>query len=282
MALPLSAAWWPKSGTSRRRRRTIAREVLGRLRASRRARRATSAWIARRGGPAHLPRITVAPERGNASRTARAILIWSEAVPIVGTHADRYLLGRSIVLADLPAEVSASLRFHPRCPHPSGAKLPAMVALVERVGAGPVAILRTFLRADGSGKANIEPNKASLGPVGGGAVRFGGPRAGEWLIAAEGIETALAVATACLMPAWAALSAGGIRALILPPEATRVIVCADHDTHGFGQRAAQDATARWIGERRRVRLAMPPTPDTDFNDLLSDTQETTAEKRHVA
>jgi phage/plasmid primase-like uncharacterized protein len=95
------------------------------------------------------------------------------------------------------------------------------------------------------------------------------PRAGEWFAIGEGIETTFAVVIACAMPAWAALSAGGIRALILPPEATHVIICADNDRSGTGGRAAHDAAARWLAEGRRVRIAMPPVPGTDFNDVLA-------------
>jgi phage/plasmid primase-like uncharacterized protein len=143
-----------------------------------------------------------------------------------------------------------------------------MVALVEHCQRGPVGVHRTYLRPDGSGKASIEPAKASLGSVGGAAVRFGMPRPSEWLAVAEGVETALSVAAACAMPAWAALSAGGIRALALPCEATHVVICADHDASGIGQRAAQDAAQRWLAEGRRVRIATPPEPDTDMADVL--------------
>ena len=52
------------------------------------------------------------------------------------------------------------------------------------------------------------------------------------------------------MPAWAALSAGGIRALVLPREATHVLICADHDVSGVGERAARDAAVRWLAEGR--------------------------------
>jgi putative DNA primase/helicase len=160
-----------------------------------------------------------------------------------------------------------------------------MVALVEHVDYGIVGIHRTYLRRDGSRKADLPRNlqKRALGPIGGGAVRLGTPQRGEWLVVAEGIETTLAVMIACEIPGWAALSEGGIRALILPPEATHVIVCADHDTHGVGQRAAQDAAARWIAEGRRVRIALPPGPGTDFNDLLrAEATATTLEVSHVA
>jgi len=143
-----------------------------------------------------------------------------------------------------------------------------MVALVEHVERGLVAIHRTFLRADGSGKASIEPAKASLGPVAGGAVHLGMPHAGEWLAITEGIETGLAGATACAIPVWAALSAGGVERLVLPADATRVVICADYDVSGTGQRASHNAAQRWLAEGRHVRIVMPSEPDTDMADLL--------------
>ena len=156
--------------------------------------------------------------------------------------------------------------------------MPALVALVEHVVRGVVGVHRTYLRPD-----HRRHDRASLGPIGGGAVQLGTPRAGEWFAIAEGIETTLAVMIACNMPAWAALSASGIHALILPPEATHVIISADHDRSGTGERAAHDAAARWLGEGRRVRIAMPPEPDTDMADVLAGgPYAATDEARHVA
>ena len=144
-----------------------------------------------------------------------------------------------------------------------------MVALVEHVERGSVAVHCTFLRLDGSGKADVEKPKAIFGPVAGGAVRFGMPGAEEWLAVAEGVETAMSVAAACSMPAWAALSAGGVENLILPAEATHILICCDHDANGVGQRATHDAAKRWLAEGRRVRVAMPPELGADFNDVLT-------------
>jgi putative DNA primase/helicase len=203
--------------------------------------------------------------RDDAARTAGALSIWREARPIQRTIVETYLRSRGIALRVWPP----TLRFHPRCLHPSGARLPAMVALVEHWERGPVAIHRTYLSRDGCSQASIPKPKAMFGPVGGGAVRLGIPRAGAWLAVAEGIETVLAVVAACEMPGWAALSEGGIRALVLPPEATHVLICADHDQSGVGQRAASDAGQRWLTEGRRVRIAMPPDPATDMADVLS-------------
>ncbi len=79
----------------------------------------------------------------------------------------------------------------------------------------------------------------------------------------------LAVAAACAMPAWAAaLSAPSITALTLPPDATRILISADHDENGTGAHAAHNAAARWLAEGRRVRFAMPPERGTDMADLL--------------
>jgi putative DNA primase/helicase len=219
------------------------------------------------------PNITSAPRRHDGSgRTARGLHIWRASRPGADTTVAHYLASRGLLLE----RREVSLRFHPNCPRPrdvSGnllAPLPAMVALVEHVERGPVAVHCTYLRPDGSAKADLRKNeqRACFGPVAGGAVRLGMPRAGEWFAVSEGIETALSVAIACAMPAWAALSAGGITNLVLPPEATHVVICADHDAGGTGKRAARNAVARWLAEGRRVRVAMPPRPDSDFNDVL--------------
>jgi putative DNA primase/helicase len=212
-----------------------------------------------------------------AARTARALAIWREAQPAKGTIAETYLANRGLALL-LPD----CLRFHPECPHPSGASLPAMIGLVEHVTRGPTAIHRTFLAADGSGKAAVGPDKASLGLVGGSAVRLAQVSAGRWLVVAEGLETTFSVMQACDLPGWAALSAGGIKSLVLPPSANMVVICADNDANGVGQRAAKAAAERFLAEGRRVGIALPPKSGIDFNNLLCGSEFTRAfENRHV-
>jgi hypothetical protein len=227
----------------------------------------------------HLPRIEPPHRDGryddDAPRIARARRIWDATLPAAGSPVTHYLAGRGIVLERWPT----SLRWHPRCPRPHGEPMPAMVALVEHVARGIVGIHRTYLTPE-----HQRLDRATLGAIGGGAVRLGLPRTDGWLAIGEGIETTLAVVTACAMPGWAALSAGGIRALILPPEATHVLICADHDASGTGARAAHDAAARWLAEGRRVRIAMPVAPDTDMADALIAAESTAEmmEMRRVA
>ena len=111
-----------------------------------------------------------------------------------------------------------------------------MVAKVVNIDGDLIGIHRTFLQPDGSGKADIEPQKASLGPISGGAVRLA--PAAETLLVGEGIETCIAALQATSMPAWAALSTAGMVALQLPPIAREIIILADHDANGAGERAA--------------------------------------------
>ena len=47
-----------------------------------------------------------------------------------------------------------------------------------------------------------------------------------------------------------------------------VLIAADNDASGAGQRAARETAERFLREGRRVRIATPEMPDTDFNDLL--------------
>ena len=159
-----------------------------------------------------------------------------------------------------------------------------MVALVEHVEFGPVAIHRTWLQTDGAAKASFRNPRLSLGPIKGGAVRLGQAVASKPLIVGEGIETTASPMLATGWPGWAALSAGGIAALILPPLpiAATVIIAADHDRNGIGEEAARKAARRWLAEGRRVRIALPPEPGTDWNDVLRGTNNQNQEASHAA
>jgi hypothetical protein len=194
-------------------------------------------------------------------RTAFALAIWRACAPAETTSVQTYLAARGI---DLPPP--DTLRFHAGLKHPSGGIWPAMVALVTNgVDATPLAIHRTFLARDGSGKAPVDPQKMMLGPCRGGVVRLADAGPGDVLMVGEGIETCLAAMQATGHPAWAALSTAGLRALDLPGDVRDVIVLADGDAPG--EAAARDCSWRWKRQGRRVRIARPPQ-GTDFNDML--------------
>ena len=198
-------------------------------------------------------------ERDDTDRTEYALRIWRAAVPASNTLAETYLQSRGLRLP-----LTFTLRFHGGLKHPSGGIWPAMVALVSRgPNDAPLAVHRTFLARDGSGKAPVDPKKMMLGPCRGGAVQLKTPT--DLVMVGEGVETCLAAMQVTGNPAWAALSTSGLRALDLPESVCEVIVLADGDDSG--EAAARDCALRWQREGRRVRIARPPRGQ-DFNDVL--------------
>ena len=195
-----------------------------------------------------------------AKRAAQAERLWQEAQPITGTAAEAYLRGRGIGGALPPV-----LRFHPACWHQSAKRFPAIVARLE--GASGFAVHRTYLKADGTGKADVAPAKTMLGATAGGAVRLS--QGHSALAVAEGIETALSLSCGLLSaPAaiWAALSTSGLASLRLPPIPSRLTIASDGDkagreaAHALAERAAASGWA----------VSILPAPDgADWNDVLT-------------
>lgn len=211
--------------------------------------------------PASLAQRRAEEQADREKRARQAAALWREAVPICGTIAETYLRGRAIA-CPLPD----TLRFHPACWHGATAtRHPALVALVE--GGEGFAVHRTYLRADGSGKAGIDPAKAMLGAVAGGAVRLA-KRPGA-LAVAEGIETALSLACGLLRaPAtiWAALSTSGLRGLTLPQEPAQLTIAPDGDDAGRSAAHALAERADALG----WRVSILPAPEgRDWNDILA-------------
>lgn len=218
------------------------------------------ALAARLGQEAEAP----APSRGPDAETKRqrAVVLWNSSAPAAGTIVATYLQARG-----LPAALAGSdaLRFRADCPHPGGGRLPAMVASITDQSGTIIGLHRTFLRRDGSGKADVNPAKATIGAISGGAVRLA-PAAGE-LVLAEGIETALAAGLLTGLPAWSALSAGNLGFRIaLPRDVRAVVISVDRDA--AGEKAARTATRRFKAEGRRVRLLVPDAAGKDACDLL--------------
>jgi phage/plasmid primase-like uncharacterized protein len=211
-------------------------------------------------------------------RIARAEKIWRSREPLLDTAASAYLDARGI--GHLVHCVD--LGFSTSCRHPSGrferpVHLPALLAAVRDVDGTFIGIHRTFLKHDGSGKADVEPQRASLGPVRGGAIQLVPLAevlaAGE-LVIGEGIETSASAGLLLGLPAWAAVSAGNLAVgVALPAEIRRVVIAADRDLPDAegrtpGQRAAQAAWWRLRRQGRVVRIVMPDDAGADFNDIV--------------
>ena len=202
-------------------------------------------------------------------RIAGARAVYGRGAAAGGSPVEVYLRSRGITIPLPPV-----LRWVRHCLHRNGRYYPAMVAPIVDVDGEQTAVHKTFLRPDGAGKADLlkAEQRETGGLLKGGAVRLAPPRDGK-IVIAEGLESALAAMQMFELPGWAAIYAGGIATLELPAEVRTVLIAADHDANGVGQRAALVAYQRWTGERRTARILLPPTAGQDFNDVLGEVEQ---------
>jgi hypothetical protein len=190
--------------------------------------------------------------------SAWALEPWREARPIAGTIAELYLRSRGI-----SGPLPPSLRYHRGLKHKAtGLLLPAMVAGISGPDRHVIAIQRTFLKSDGSGKAQVSEPKMSLGAMGRGAVRLAS--AGKVLGIAEGTETGLSARQLFDVPVWCSLGAERLGKLELPREVLRVIVLGDIGSEA----AAYTAREVYRSEGREAEVRFPTSGGKDFNDQL--------------
>ena len=218
------------------------------------------------GDPGSPPGDRFIPFRNDADQRRRKIQQARE-IYASGVSDERiavYLRSRGIGL------ISPILKFHEQAPHRLGARLPAMLAPVVDIDGEQIGTHLTYLRRDGAGKAKLskELQRECRGALAGGAIRLIPFDPGVELILCEGVETGLAAVELFTLPCWSAVYAGGLRSLALPPDVRRIIIAADNDVSGAGQRNALAAYDRWIAEGRSVRIKCPPDAGYDFNDVL--------------
>jgi phage/plasmid primase-like uncharacterized protein len=210
------------------------------------------------------PQQHVVPRHRASSTPDAARRLFAMARPISGTIAETYLRARGISGA---CHLKA-LRFHPNCfyggHNAAGCNAgPALIAAVTDLQGRITGVQRTWLDVSGRGKAPISTPRKALGHLLGHGVRFG--KAGEVLLAGEGIETVLSLKTVMpAMPMVAALSASHLAALVLPPGLERLYIACDSDL--AGRRACEH-----LAERARAggAVVLPLHPrGGDFNDDL--------------
>lgn len=245
------------------------------------------AWL----GQAPLPPRGAAPQiersddaaRAKAERdrkTAFGIYVAARKAAFQGSPADVYLRTRGVDVRRLER--------HPGClgwlemrHAESGRVLPVMVAGMTGASGRMQAVHRTWLAADGRGKADVRPVRKIWPSFKGAAIRLWRGDSGlsvdqaaahglrETLVLCEGVEDGLSLALA--MPEfriWAVGTLGNIAAQELPECVDEVIVCADNDW-GKPQAARQfqkgvEALAR---QGRKVRIGRSMI-GKDANDAL--------------
>ena len=145
-----------------------------------------------------------------------------------------------------------------------------MLAPVVNATGEQTGVHMTYLRPDGGGKADLpkEYQRECRGVIHGGAIRLADHDPDTALIVGEGRrDHALRDADF-----WSARLVGGFRRRVedrgAPSTVRAVIIAADNDASGAGQRNALAAYDRWTAEGRSVRIKAPPDVGDDFNDVL--------------
>lgn len=195
--------------------------------------------------------------------------LWKQCEPISGIAHD-YLSHRHCVI---PPEGS-HLRWSPQLRHPpSGINGPALVALITDVVTGtPISLHRTWITA--TGKAN------HLGPcvrlllkdhsTQGGVIRLWPDSLIDGQLGiAEGIETALSLAHACL-PMWSVIDAGHMGKFPVLDYINSLVIAQDRDP--AGERGALACANRWYASGKQVRISQQL--ENDVNDILTGSNNT--------
>jgi DNA primase len=208
--------------------------------------------------------------------------LWASSAPIAGTPGEGYFRGRGITIPLPP-----TLRFHPRVVfgrRETRRVLPAVVAAVQGPNGAIDAVHRIFLdpRSIDAGrptKAMLEHNKALLGTVKGGAVRFA--RVAADMVTCEGIETGAAALQARPdLALWVGIDTAHMAAIVWPAEVRSLLILADRDPMVTkrgplqgkrpGEEFASRTAAQFIasGAGRAARIAVPRGEKCDLNDVL--------------
>jgi DNA primase len=197
------------------------------------------------------------PQEKERDTTAEAIGVWRAAGPIAGSPAEAYLWSRGLDLR-LPESLRfARLKYGSRT-------LPCLVALIATEANKIGGVQRTFVKEDGTGKADVPAPKLSLGRIRGGAIRLA-PAARE-LIVTGGLEDGLTLQQELGQAVWAATGEGNMASMVLPPGVSSVTIGADRDASGdFHAKRAGEAFAM---QGRSARIIRPMPGFKDFNSEL--------------
>jgi hypothetical protein len=160
-----------------------------------------------------------------------------------------------------------------------------LVARVWHVRKGFLGVHITRCEWVGGERPYVHDERRTVGACQGGGVWFGTVKPDAVLVVGEGIETTLSAmillgATAGV----ATLGTEGLKALVLPQAARKVVIAADNDEPQFhkvtgkklpdGMDAAKATRRLWLEEdpTRDVDIKMAPGPaPRDWNDVLMET-----------
>lgn len=211
----------------------------------------------------------------------QAFALWLKGKEgLAGTPVETYLATRGIDLAKLKRAPRA-IRCLGRKHLESGLFLPCMLAQMTGPTESVYAVHCTFLKPDGSGKADVTPARKIWPSFKGAAIRLARGETGltpgeaakqgllDTLVLCEGVEDGLSIALACPeYRVWAAGSIGNLAHIVLPTCCADVIIAADNDWgKPQAQKQLETAIAALSAQGRPVRVARSHI-GKDANDAL--------------
>lgn len=229
----------------------------------------TGGWRERDPAPSR-PAAAARPRPAAAAAVQPATLrpqgreFWSACQPITAeSPAGRYLTTRGCAAA------ANDLRWHAAVWNAAEHRtFAAMVALItDVVTVEPISLHITYLRPDGSGKAEIARPRVYLRGhrKAGGVVRLhADDEVTQGIILGEGIETCLTAALE-FAPVWACLDAGNLGSFPVLPGISGLTVLVDNDAAGW--RALAELRGRYEAAGIEVIAVASPRAGEDLNDL---------------
>jgi hypothetical protein len=190
----------------------------------------------------------------------KAQWLWHQRKPLAGSIAERYLRVRGF-----GGLLPATLSFLPALKREHHPALIAAFGFADEPESGLLAAPRhvgavhlTLLKPDGSGKAEVEPNKLIIGSPLDKPIVLAPPNELLGLAICEGVETALSVHASTGLGVWAAGSAGRMPALaaVIPNYVECVTIFQEADR--AGQQQAQKLARALNPKVKEVRIAEAP------------------------
>lgn len=230
----------------------------------------------------------VRKEPTDAELMARMQKWWGQALELddpAASAARLYLKGRKIGEVLLPL---SDVRLHPDLGYyrekddDTFEKLGSYPCLLSVIRApdGRVSTLhRAWITHDGTKVHHEDARKQYSSPkavpITGGAIRLDDAMRSPVLHVAEGLETALAARAITRQPTWSTVNAGMLERLQVPDAVRLVVIWADLDRSGAGERAAKALAERLVGQGIAVMVFLPPVPlpdgvkTIDWNDIVA-------------
>jgi hypothetical protein len=187
--------------------------------------------------------------------------LWRRSIPARGTIVETYLRNRKCWVD------TETVRFLP----PRGEHFPAMLVpfgipsepepgILDITSAEVHGVQLTKLKSDGSGKADVETKKLTLGQCVGYPIVLAPPNDLCGLVITEGVEDALSAHVLSGRGAWAAGGAGRMPALAkaVPPYIETVTILVDDNEAG---RKGSDELARLLHQRGFKEIQLMRTPE---------------------